>query len=165
MARDAFSKRKELLTQKMSRSVKKKIVKTVVWSGALYGAETWILREEDVKRLNALEMWLWRRMEKISWMEKKTNEEVLSIVGERRQLVDIIVKRKKNWMGHVLRGDGMLREVMEGKMEGKRPRGRPRRGMLQELMETSYVDMKRRAEDRAKWKCWMPRTCRKTEHS
>ena len=84
MAKDAFSKRKELLTQKMSRSVKKKIVKTVVWSVALYGAETWTLRQEDVRRLDALEMWLWRRMEKISWKEKRTNEEVLKLVGERR---------------------------------------------------------------------------------
>jgi len=165
MARDTFSKRKELLTQKMSRSVKKKIVKTVVWSVALYGAETWILREEDVRRLNALEMWLWRRMEKISWTQKQTNEAVLAIVGEKRHLVDIIVQRKKNWVGHVLRGDGLLREVMEGKMEGKRPRGRPRMGMLQELLEGSYGDMKRRAEDRDKWKCWVPRTCRKTDHS
>lgn len=165
IAKDAFSKRKELLTQKMSRSVKKKIVKTIVWSVALYGAETWTLRKEDERRLNALEMWLWRRMEKISWKAKRTNESVLELVGERRQLLDVIVQRKKNWIGHVLRGDGLMREVMEGKMEGKRPKGRPRIGMLEELLEDSFGNMKRRAENRLGWKCWMPRTCRKTEHS
>jgi len=106
MTKDAFSKRKELLTQKMSRRVKKQIMKTVVWSVALYGAETWTLRADDVRRLNALEMWLWRRMEKISWTEKKTNDAVLKIVGEKRRLVDIVVQRKKNWIGHVLRGEG-----------------------------------------------------------
>ena len=149
----------------MSRSVKKKIVKTIVWSVALYGAETWTLRKEDERRLNALEMWLWRRMEKISWKEKRTNESVLEMVGEQRKLVDVIIQRKKNWIGHVLRGDGLLKEVMEGKMEGKRPKGRPRMGMLEELLEGSFLNMKRMAENRLGWKCWVPRTCHKAEHS
>jgi len=46
----------------------------------------------------------------------------------------VIRNRKKNWIRHVLRGEGLLREVMEGRMEGKRPRGRPRKGMLDELL-------------------------------
>jgi hypothetical protein len=166
MAKDAFSKRKELLTQKMSVDVKKQIVKTVVWSVALYGAETWTLRKEDIRRLNALEMWLWRRMAKVSYKDRKTNECVLEMVGEGRKLVGMIVQRKKNWIGHVLRGDGLLREVIEGKMEGRRPRGRPRMGMLEELKEgSSFVDMKRRAENRGEWRCWVPRTCLRADHS
>ena len=88
---------------------------------------------------------MWRRMEKISWTEKKTNAEVLELVGEERRLVDVIVERKKRWIGHVLRGDGLLREVIEGRMEGKRPRGRPRIGMLEELKKGSFRDIKRRA--------------------
>ena len=79
MAKDTFGKRKELLTRKMSREIKNTIIKTIVWSVALYGAE---LRQEDRKRPDALEIWLWRRMEKISWTEKITNEAVLKIVGE-----------------------------------------------------------------------------------
>ena len=165
LAKDAYSRRKELLTKKMSRSVKKKIIKTVVWSVALYGAETWTLRKEDVRHLNAMEMWMWRRMEKISWTEKKTNESVMEMVGESQKLVDVIIRRKKKWIGHVLRGDGLLREVMEGKMEGRKTRGRPRMGMLEELKEGSFADMKRRAENRMEWRCWVPRTCRKAEHS
>ena len=66
MAKDAFNKRKELLTRGMSEEVKKKIVKTVIWSVALYSVETWSLRKEDVRRIEALEMWIWRRMERIS---------------------------------------------------------------------------------------------------
>ena len=104
----------------MGRNVKK-IMKTVVWSVMLYGAETWTLRKEDMKRLSAVEMWLWRRMERISWMEKRTDEEVLNVVAEKRKLVDTVVKRKKNWLGHILRGNGLLRDVIEGRIEGKRP--------------------------------------------
>jgi hypothetical protein len=103
-------------------------------------------------------------MEKISWTEKKSNEEVLQMVGEKMTLVNAIVCRKKNWIGHILRHDGLLREVIEGKMDGKRQRGRPRIGMLEELKEGSFAQMKRRAEDRCSWSCWKPRTCRETEH-
>jgi len=73
----------------------------------------------------------------------------LNKVEEKRQLISVIRNRKKNWIGHVLRGEGLLREVMEGRMEGKRVRGRPRKGMLDEvLVESSYDNMKRKAENR-----------------
>ena len=160
MGKDAFGKRKELLSRKMSRDVKKKIIKTIVWSVTLYGAETWTLRQEDRRRLDAFEMWLWRRMEKISWTEKMTNEAVLKTVGEKQRMVEMIIQRKRNWIGHVVRGDGLLREVIEGKMDGKRSRGRPRIGMLDELKEGSYQQMKRRAGNRSEWRCYVHRTCR-----
>jgi hypothetical protein len=164
IAKDAFNKRKELLVRKMSKSVKKKIIKTVIWSNVTYGAETWTLKKEDSRRLNAFEMWIWRRMEKISWKDKITNEEVLRRVGEERKLIDTIVRRKKNWIGHILRSNCMMRDVMEGRMDGRRPRGRPRMSMLEELKEGSYQFMKRRAQDRQEWRCWSPRTCREAEH-
>jgi len=56
--------------------------------------------------------------------------------------------RKRNWIGHVLRGEGFLKEVIEGRMEGKRIRGRPRLGMLDNLIMHSYEEMKRKTEDR-----------------
>ena len=74
--------------------------------------------------------------------------------------MNMLRSRKKSWVGHVLRGNGLLREVIEGRMEGRRPRGRPRKGMLDEIMTSSYVEMKRRAEDREGWKSYIPWTCR-----
>ena len=59
----------------------------------------------------------------------------------------MIRNRKKNWIGHILRGDGIVKEVIEGRMEGKRSRGRPRAGMLDDLVVVSYGDTKRRAEN------------------
>jgi hypothetical protein len=164
MAKDAFNKRRELLRRNMSLRVKKSIVKTVVWSVALYGCETWALKKDEIRRLEALEMWIWRRMERVSWKDKKTNEEVLNAVGEQRSIIETIIRRKKNWMGHILRGEGLLKYVMEGRMEGKRPRGRRRIGMIDDLKEGSYEEMKRRAEDRVGWRIWTPRTCRRAEH-
>ena len=88
----------------------------------------------------------------------KTHEEVLTAVGEERCFVQAIVKRKKNWIGHVVLGNCLSKLVLEGRMVGKKPRGRPR---IDDLKEGSYTEMKRRAEDRDKWRAWMPRTCRK----
>ena len=164
MAKTEFNKRKELLTRKMSRGTKKRIIKTIIWSVALYGAETWTLKQVEIDRLNAFEMWLWRRMEKISWKDRKTNDEVLNLVGERRCLIETIMRRKKNWIGHVLRGESLMKDVLEGRMDGKRSQGRPRIGMTDMLKVTTYQDMKKKAENREEWRCWLPRTCLRAEH-
>src|SRR6218665_3646303 len=72
-------------------------------------------------------IWIWRRMERISWTEHRTNEEVLKGVEEKRSLMDKIRTRQKNWIGHILMGNSLQREIMEGRMEGKRGRGRKAR--------------------------------------
>ena len=89
------------MTQRMDRKLKKKIIKAVVWSGALYGLETWTMRENEIDRLQAFEVWIWRRMEKISWKDKVTNEQVLEMVKEKRTLTDVIRSRKKKRIGHL----------------------------------------------------------------
>ena len=67
-------KRKELLKGWLSRDIKKIMVKALIWSVTLYGAETWTMRKEDklTKRKEVFEMWVWRRMERISYKEHKT---------------------------------------------------------------------------------------------
>src|SRR5688572_33130650 len=84
MGKDAFYKRGELLRGGLNRKLKKRMVKALVWSVVLYGSETWTMRQEDIKRLEAFEMWIWRRMEKISWVERRTNEEILQLVEEKK---------------------------------------------------------------------------------
>jgi len=164
MAKEAFNKTKGLMTNSLNKVLKKRMVKTLVWPVALYGYETWTMKKEVIDRLNAFEMWIWRRIEKVSWKDKKTNEAVLISVGEERRFVQTIVQRKKNWIGHIVRGHSLLKLVIEGRMEGKKPRGRPRMGMIDDLLEGSYMGMKRRAEDRNTWRAWMPRTCLWAEH-
>ena len=119
----------------------------------MYGSETWTIRKAEERMLESLEMWVWRRMEAISWKDKVTNDEVLKRVKEERNLLKIIRRRKKNWLGHILRGENMLRDVLEGKMNGKRGRGRPRTGMVSDLKgNLTYGMMKRKAEDREGWR-------------
>ena len=96
--------------------------------GGLYGAETWTFRAADQKYQESFEMWCWRRMEKISWTDHVRNEAVLLRVNEQRNILHEIRKRKANWIGHILRRNFLLKQVIEGKikgdMEGARRRGR-----------------------------------------
>ena len=81
-----------------------------------------------------------------------------------RCFVKTITKRKRNWIGHVVRGNGLLKLVTEGRMVGKKLKGRPWMGMIDDIVEESYVEMKRMAHDRKKWRSWTSRTCQKAEN-
>ena len=74
--------------------------------------------------------------------------------------MNIITERKKRWIGHILRGNGLLREVIEGRMIGKRPRGRKRAMMLDNLRGgINYDELKSKAQNREVWRNYMPKTC------
>ena len=114
MAKAAFNKKKNLFTSKLDLNLRKKLVKCYVWSMALYGAETWTLWATDQKRLENFEMWCWRKMEKISWTDHVRNEEVLLRVSGQRNILHEIRKRKANWIGHILRRNCFVQQVIEG---------------------------------------------------
>ena len=124
---------------------------------ALYGAETWTLRAADQKYLESFEMWCWTRMENISWTDHVRNEEVLLRVNEQRNILHEIRKRKANWIGHILRRNCLLKQVMEGKIKGEmevaRRRGRRRKKLLDDLKDRrGYSHLKEEALDRTIWR-------------
>ena len=153
----AFERERRTLIGKLRMELKKRFVKSFIWSVALYGYETWTIKAADKKHLEAFEMWIWRRMLKISWRDHKTNEEVLRMVEEERTLITTIRRRQKTWIGHILRGNGLLKDIMEGKFEGRRPRGRKRKLMLDDLKGgRTYQEMKRVAMNRELWRVTDP---------
>jgi len=83
-------KRNELMTKSLNITLKKRIVKTLMQSVALYGAETWTLRKYKRKRLDAMEMWKFRRMETIAWTDRKANVEVLESIYSTSSFVEKI---------------------------------------------------------------------------
>ena len=131
---------------------------------------------------------MWRGLEKISWRDKIRNDEVFARVMEERCLIRTIRQRQKNWIGHVLRGEGLLRDVLEEKLKGKKRSGKTRKGMINVLKEAfgkkkdekselensqnegkkersdEYVEMKRMAGDRERWRKWVPGTCPRAQN-
>jgi hypothetical protein len=156
MMKCTFSRMKELMSKGISLETKKKIVNTLIWSIMLYGSESWTLRKRNIKQIDAAEMWLWRRLLRISWRDRITNEEVRQRIGQHERLRVTIFRRKRTWVGHVLRGNAYLGNIIEGRMEGQRPRGRPRVGMLDDLKRDTYSEMRKALENRRLWKSWMP---------
>jgi hypothetical protein len=109
-----------------------------------------------MKLLETLEMWCWRRME-ISWTDHVRNEEVLLRVKEQSNILHEISKRKGNWIGHILRRNWLLRQVIEGKIKGRievtERRGRRRSKLLGGLKERrGYSYLKEEALDRTVWR-------------
>ena len=86
----AFNQRKVFLSKSLNKVMKKRIIKGIICSVAPYAAETWTYRKEDIQRLEAFEMWVWRRMEKISWRYMKTNKEVIQLVQDKKGFMDVI---------------------------------------------------------------------------
>ena len=97
--------------------MRKKVVKCYIWNIVLYGAGTWTLRVVDKKNLECFEMWCWRKMEKIIWTDHVRNEEVLLRVNEQNNILHEISKRKAIWIGHILRRNCLIRQVIEGKIK------------------------------------------------
>ena len=95
-------------------------MKCFVLRVALYGAETSTLRQNEQKRAEAIEMWIWRRMERIKWTDKIKNAVVLGRVGEGRIMLELIKKRKGYWLGQWLRRNCLLKDALEEMVNGKK---------------------------------------------
>jgi hypothetical protein len=103
-------------------------------------------------------------VEKISWTDHVRNEEVLLRVSEQRNILHEIRKRKAIWIGHILRRNCLLKQVIEGKIKGRievtRRRGRRRKKLLDDLgYRRGYCDLKEEALDRIKWRNRFGRGC------
>ena len=91
-------------------------------------------------------------MEKIKWSEKVTNEQVLDRIGEKRKLLNIILRRKANWIGHILRRNCLLHDAIEGQMTEVKGVGRRRTQFLDDLRNR-----------RRYWKIKKGRSCSQNE--
>ena len=139
------------------KDLKMKLVRTLVWSALLYGAESWTLRKADENRIMAAEMWFWRRMLNISWKDKRTNDSILQELNTSRELLGKVVSLKTGYFGHVLRGSGspLAAQIIEGYVEGSRKRGRQKKQWFDNIKEwtgLTYREAKRLAQDRRAWR-------------
>ena len=146
--------------------LKLKIMKCLVWTIMTYGAEGWTIKRKDEQRIDATEMWFYRRMLRISWKDKRTNKSILEELNTNRTLLEKIKTRKLNFFGHASRNKKcrLVKDVIQGKMEGKRGRGRPRGNYISNIQEWSGMTGRSifvAVEDRTEWR----RTARRAARS
>ncbi|KAI8422423.1 hypothetical protein MSG28_006263 [Choristoneura fumiferana] len=122
----------------------------------LYGAETWSLRLQDRRKIDALEMWCWRRLLKIPWTAFRTNLSILKELHIKDRLSSTVQLRILKFFGHISRNENsMERLVVQGQVEGRRARGRsPTRwtDLIKKATESTMVQCTRNASNRQKWK-------------
>ena len=102
-------------------------MKVLVWPVATYGCESWTLRKNEETRVDAFEMKGLRKIVRVSWTAKKTNEWVLINAGVNREQLDTVKARKLSYCGQTVRTQRscLEKEIMEGTMPGARRQGRP----------------------------------------
>ena len=130
-------------------------MKALVWSVATYGCESWTLRKNEETFLNAFEMTGLRKILRVSWTAKKTNEWVLNKAGVTRELLDTVKARMLAYYSHTMRKQGscLEKEIMQGTMPGARRRGRPRMAWMDNITTWTGLSMEesiKMTEDRDK---------------
>ena len=95
----------------------------------------WALNKTDIRKIKAAEMWFLRRMEKVKWTEKITNEEVLNKTIQNSNIMSDISNRQISFFGHIMRKDKVEYLVVTGKLVGNRARGRRRMLFTHQLVK------------------------------
>jgi hypothetical protein len=103
-----------------------RIVKCYVYSILLYNTESWTLNKLIEVKINDSEMGVYRRIGHISWKKKKTNKAVLEKLGMKQKLLEEVKTRQLKYFGHSKRHYSLLKNILEGREDGKRARGRQR---------------------------------------
>lgn len=142
--------------RRITRNTKIRLMRCLVFPIFLYGAETWTLRTGDRHKIDALEMWCWRRMLRIPWTAHRTNISILKELNIKERLSSIVQIRILKFFGHITRNeDSMERLVVQGKVEGKRARGRsPTRwtDLIRSLTHCTMNENARSAKHRETWR-------------
>ena len=114
------------------------------------------MNDETKKRLESAEMWFLRRMMKVAWTERKTNETILKEAETERRLLSVILERQARFFGHVMRRDGLEKLVTTGMVDGKRSVGRQCIKAIDNIRKwigiNSNTEMIRATDDRRNWR-------------
>ena len=131
---------------------KLRVLETVVFPTALYKCEAWTINNTDAKKITSFEMKCYRKILRISWMEKVTNKEVLSRLDMKTTMLLQEAKTLNlKYFGHIKRHETLKRHILKARIDGRRGRGRPTRRWEQDIndwMDMTTTQAGRLAEDR-----------------
>ena len=100
------------------------LVKTMIFPVVLYGCESWTIKKAEHQRIDAFELWCRRRLLRVPWTARRTNQSLLKEISPEYSLEGLILKQKLQYFGHLMqRTDSVEKTLMLGKIEGRRRRG------------------------------------------
>ena len=121
-------------------STKVRLVKAMVSPVVMYGGEIWTIKKAEHQRIDAFELWCWRRLLRVPWTARRSNQSILKEISPGCSLEGLILKLKLQYSGHLMRKvDSLKKTLMLRKIEGRRRRGRQRRRYLDGI--TNSMDM------------------------
>ena len=113
-----------LKSSDITLSTKVHLVKTVVFPVVMYGCESWTTKKAERRRINASELWCWRRLLRVPWTAKRSNQSILKEISPGCSLEGLILKLKLQYFGHLMqRANSFEKTLMLGKIGGRRRRG------------------------------------------
>ena len=116
------------------------LVKAVVFPIVMYGCESWTIKKAECQRIDAFELWCWRRLLRVPWTERGSNQSTLKEISPECSLEGLMLELKLQFFGHLMqRADSFEKTLTLGKIEGRRRRGRQRIRWLDGI--TDSVDM------------------------
>ena len=127
LGRKAMTNLDSILKSKDITLLTKVCLKAMVFPVVIYGCKSWTVKKAEHQRIDAFELWCWRRLLRVPWTARRSNQSILKEISHGCSLEELMLKLKLQYFGHLMqRADSLEKTLMLGKTEGRRRRGRQR---------------------------------------
>ena len=121
---------------------KGRLVKVMVFPVGMYGCESWTVKKAEHQRIDAFELWCWRRLLRVPWTARRSDQSILKEINPEYSLEGLVLKLKLQYFGRLMqRTDSLEKTLMLGKIEGRRRRGRQRMRWLDGITDSMQMSL------------------------